>query len=463
MVFAFFAMIMANVKGKLRDFWCERGKMQKSREEIGRKTKEENKVKWYGWIAAGITVIAMGFCGGIMSNDALVFLITIIMFGVFGGLLIEAGVQEKEEEKEGQQIQKKYEDALFYMACHKEKIESAKSMGEKKKIRLIAQKFMEIKNDTSEDEIGERLQESKQAAIELGKAYYGAVQKKKKEEIGYRFESDDELAKKFFIRNEEERNFFYGIGDQAINTKEVKIEKEKEEQRYRERFTEYYGRDKRIAMLQEEISEYEDMLNRIHYVDYNSGTRKEKDWAVAGGIASGLAGGAAGVATAINTQNYNAKVRDYNEQVQQKNMAINHIIAENKAEMDEELKQLNRKLEHAQSVLVSDMKMEQLKPYVRIKEDTLSKRETGTIDFKIKLESKELPTIYENKSTVLDGVVRADFCYNGEVKGTAYVPLTTYGLRGSSTMECDGMCAGLDSDKDYTMNLSFKSLWLMEA
>ena len=30
-------------------------------------------------------------------------------------------------------------------------------------------------------------------------------------------------------------------------------------------------------------------------------------------------------------------------------------------------------------------------------------------------------------------------------------------------MECDGMCAGLDSDKDYTMNLSFKSLWLMEA
>ena len=90
-------------------------------------------------------------------------------------------------------------------------------------------------------------------------------------------------------------------------------------------------------------------------------------------------------ATALDVQRHHAEVRDYNAQVRSFTASLNHIMYEQERVARSNLSGYKHELEHAQSVLVSDMKMEQLKPYVRIKEETLSKRETGTIDFKIKL------------------------------------------------------------------------------
>ena len=426
------------------------------------------------WIVMGIMMEVLAAVFGIYlpltdSGNGVVYFIVGLMFGVPGFFIIQAPIEviktQKEEQEKQQKQRQKYEDARFYMACFKASVPAMDSTADRERARLIARRFVLMGNMDNDSGIRENFEKSKEAAVDIGKAYYLKVQNQMStshENLDHIL-NKEYIAKEFAIADKEDREAFYKLGDNSINTKEVKIAKDKNEQRQKERFAGYYGRDKRIAILQEKIWECERSLGNTKYLDADTGTMKEKDWAVAGGIATGLAGGAAGVATALDVQRHNAEVRDYNAQVRSFTASLNHIMYEQERVARSNLSGYKHELEHAQSVLVSDMKMEQLKPYVRIKEETLSKRETGTIDFKIKLESKRLPAIYENKSTVLDGVVRADFCYNGEVKGTAYVPLTTYGLRGSSTMECDGMCAGLDSDKDYTMNLSFKSLWLMEA
>lgn len=419
------------------------------------------------WMFAGIVaeVGAVVMAGLAFAEGCMPFLIFPLFFAWYGYVILSNEKDKRNKEQIEQKQRQKYEDARFYIACFKARVPVMDSTADRERVRLIARRFVLMGNMDDDSGIRENFEKSKEAAVEIAKAYYLKVQNQMStshEKLDYVLNKED-IAKEFAIADKEDREAFYKLVDNSINTKEVKIAKDKDEQRQKERFAGYYGRDKRIAILQGKIWECERSLGNTKYLNADTGTMKEKDWAVAGGIATGLAGGAAGVATALDVQRHNAEVRDYNTQVRSFTASLNHIMYEQDRATRSDLEAYKRQLEHAQSVLVSDMKMEQLKPYVRMKTETLSKRETGTVDFKIKLESKKLPAIYENKSTVLDGVVRADFCYNGEVKGTAYVPLKEYGLSGLSTMECDGMCAGLDLDKDYTMNLSFKSLWLMEA
>jgi hypothetical protein len=82
------------------------------------------------------------------------------------------------------------------------------------------------------------------------------------------------------------------------------------------RYSDYYGRDKKKAMLRDQMKLLRDKaksLDNSANTMLNSGLQKEHDWALYGGIANGLGGLGAGLSTAYDLQSKNASIREQND------------------------------------------------------------------------------------------------------------------------------------------------------
>ena len=138
-------------------------------------------------------------------------------------------------------------------------------------------------------------------------------------------------------------------------------------------------------------------------------SKKEKDWAVAGGIASGIAGGAAGVATALDIQAQNAEIRAHNNQVRtdaaKAQMYINSSgaierlagqIAEKQEELDKEKIKLVGKI--APEELVKKLTFADTKAEIS---------EAGSVYVDVKISMQDRLMIYEDVVARIDGTVCA--------------------------------------------------------
>ena len=90
-----------------------------------------------------------------------------------------------------------------------------------------------------------------------------------------------------------------------------------EEYTYRKltKYSNLFGREKRIAMLTDKRNEWLQSSKSARLVQkalVNASIQKEHDWATHGGLAAGVAGGAAGVAVAMDVQRKNAAIREQN-------------------------------------------------------------------------------------------------------------------------------------------------------
>ncbi|MBQ1252256.1 MAG: hypothetical protein IIY02_05000, partial [Firmicutes bacterium] len=81
-------------------------------------------------------------------------------------------------------------------------------------------------------------------------------------------------------------------------------------------YSDFSGRDKRIAMLSDianKLMEEAAKADKLSTTVMSIGQEKERDWATWGGIANGLGGVGAGVSTAIDIQNKNMQIRANNK------------------------------------------------------------------------------------------------------------------------------------------------------
>ena len=180
-----------------------------------------------GWLASGIMfevmAVLVGIClpltGSVADGNGGLCFIFGLMFGVPGFLIIKYAIEDiktqKEEQEKQQKQRQKYEDARFYMACFKASVPAMDSTADRERARLIARRFVLMGNMDNDSGIRENFEKSKEAAVEIGKAYYLKVQNQMStshENLDHILNKED-IAKEFAIADKEDREAFYKLFD----------------------------------------------------------------------------------------------------------------------------------------------------------------------------------------------------------------------------------------------------------
>lgn len=250
----------------------------------------------------------------------------------------------------------------------------------------------------------------------------------------------------------------------VLNHLEEKRAEEQQEFERLNKYADFTGKAKRIAMLSDRAAElrkkaksqdqYADMLMR-------SGQQKERDWATWGGIADGIAGFGAGVSTAVDIQMQNMQIRAENEKRRQAAlpgyMFMTNSAQGNRRNADEIMKEI----ENFKLKLVSDESAAELMKQISFSNTDVLVSETGaamvctsaTLDPKFK--------IFDDVPAVVDGTIIAKIYDGDQLCGTAQLVLPMYGL--GQNIPLNGICIDCcKPGKNYVAKFTAKKLWAME-
>jgi len=339
-----------------------------------------------------------------------VFIILIIIFAI---------VMAKEKENSNKEkINKKDSKIKFYRECVHEGISSFDTEKNMQKAGLIAQKYK------------------------------------------LEFSSIEQL----YLESKELNDKACEIEKAAINQK--KQSEETNELRKLERYSEYYGRDKRVAMLTEKYAEASRAVGSgggVTNMLISSTTQKEMDWAVHGGIASGIAGPAAGVATAMDIQQKNAQIRQQNKENREKLAPVIATAMMVEKEMERDAKRLEYALDAAKTKLVSNMSADECLSRIDFSDTTFEVAETGSITVTANAKLKTDFCIFDDVEAVIDGTVIAQIYDGNSLIGEAKMVLPVYGLKSNSYSPLKGMSLSCGvKGKPYLIFFKPYKLWAME-
>lgn len=241
-------------------------------------------------------------------------------------------------------------------------------------------------------------------------------------------------------------------------------EDEQVEQSLLTRYAEYYGRDKKKAMLTDRMlalkKEAKD-LDSMATMILQSSQQKESDWATWGGIASGLAGAGAGVSTAMDIQAKNAQIRAQNEA--NKNAVMPACVAgacsaskkrSDAGSIQKQIDELGEKLLSTASTTEVMDQLEIMNPKVEISE-TGAYRVMATVKVKHKL------FIFDDVPATADGTIEAHVFDGNHEIGTAKMVLPESGVYDAVKIVGLGL-SGAVPDKTYNVTFTGYKLWLME-
>jgi len=219
-------------------------------------------------------------------------------------------------------------------------------------------------------------------------------------------------------------------------------EKEKEAFENLNKYSDIYGRDKRIEMLTDLKNEYNQRANTLHAGAcglVSASQQKEIDWALHGGIASGLAGGAAGVAVAVEKQLKNAQIREQNK-ANLKAISPSILSLEDaSSEYLRKAKEMQRLIDEANIKVVFDMSYEEVMKHLSFSKIKAVISTTGsfTVTATVKVNS---PIEIMGHKAVVDGTVVATMYQQGKEIGSAALVFPVFGV--DSTAQLQGMCIG---------------------
>ena len=236
------------------------------------------------------------------------------------------------------------------------------------------------------------------------------------------------------------------------------------------RFASYTGREKRIAMLEWEkhtvaLSCKAGSSDAILSL-YGATQRKELDWATPGGIASGLAGPAAGLAVAMDVQAKNAEIRAQNAAMRN---ALAPALAkamsndaEERMRVERLQKQIDEKIQAAQTKLVADDSAESCFDRLSFKNTAVDVSKTGTCFVKTEAVLKNSFCIFDDVNSVVDGTVIARILDGQQEIGRAELVLPTPGIS-TYTSKLQGCCLFCGKPgAQYTVSFEAGNLWAME-
>ncbi len=247
---------------------------------------------------------------------------------------------------------------------------------------------------------------------------------------------------------------------------------EREKEQKLTRYSEMFGRAKRIKMLEDLRDGY---LVRIKNIEESIGSmsgvvsgaqQKEHDWAVHGGIASGIAGGAAGLATAVNIEAKNAQIRQQNQSL---NTAFTAFAAQARKEvyeLREQFQEKEQEISNAKIKLVAEDPAEKVFKMLKVATKTYEITKAGScvIQASVRLDASKrriLENFFDDFPAVVDGTIAADILQDGTIAGTALLTLPLLGVNDQCNVE--GIYIGT-LKKAVPCEIQYRphKLWIME-
>lgn len=333
--------------------------------------------------------------------------------------------EEKEREKIAQQKTLMKQDAAFYEECVKNGIESLDKEKDVQRAALIAQK------------------------------------------MGLTFTDVHDLfdsSKRTLLQYQEK------VAQEAAEAT-MKKEREREQQVYASltKYADYFGREKRIAMLSEERKKYLDAVEALE-----AGTTalllasqfqtKDSNWATMGGAASAIAGPAAGLAVATSMQaktaKENARIREQNRRNQEyfrPAVATSYGgIEKNK----EAARKIEEEIENAKTKLVADDSTSACFERLRFYNTRLNYSMTGTCIITTRIELEPFK-IFDDVPAVIDGTITAKLYEDDKLICETKMVLPMYGV--GEIAKLKGMALFCTHEgKKHRVEFEPDKLWAME-
>lgn len=255
------------------------------------------------------------------------------------------------------------------------------------------------------------------------------------------------------------------ISDKIISEKLADLrEKEQEEYNQLIRYSSFYGKDKKIAMLTNRMNELRSKassLDKGAKMLMRSTQQRERDWAIWGGIADGLAGPAAGIATAIDIQTQNAQIRAQNEVNMRATMPAYMSVTSNASQNRTNANAIEKEIQLMKEKLISDISSEEVFAMLRVISPTVEVSETGAFKVTATVETLKKLFIFDDVPAVADGTLVAHVFEDDKEIGTATMVLPVNGVSGKTGLI--GMAlSGAHQDKKQTVTFTKGRLWLME-
>lgn len=244
--------------------------------------------------------------------------------------------------------------------------------------------------------------------------------------------------------------------------------RESERQKYMEniRYSDYYGRSKRIAILEDAQRHYrkkaEEMKKSTRDVVRYS-QQREFNSGIAGGLASGLFGGVAGVAAFVDAENKNEQIRAQNQATMNALGPGVFAVMNRASDYEREADKLQYSVDDAKIKLVSELPSEKVFSYIDIFEKTIEISETGSFTITADIEVNADKRLLEigNADGVIDGTIEAEMYQNGRSVGSALMVLPTFGVKEKATIEGIAI-ADAKAGKPYEITFKPYKLWIME-
>ena len=226
-------------------------------------------------------------------------------------------------------------------------------------------------------------------------------------------------------------------------------EKEKAEYENLNKYSDIYGRDKRVQMLTDLQNEYNQRAKILHQGAcglVSASQQKEIDWALHGGIASGLAGGAAGVAVAVDKQIKNAQIREQNQANLRSITPSLLKLEEASMGWSRKARDMQHLIDEANLKVVSDMSHDDVMKHLSFSKITADISETGSFKISATVKVKS-PVEIMGRKAVVDGTVMATMYQNEKIIGSAALVFPVFGV--DSTAELLGMYRGRTFRNEY--------------
>lgn len=363
-------------------------------------------------LVIGVLILSGGICIGVGGSPGIVAIglvlsaLGIVIIFIEAKKEVHIRAAEMEEDKK----------IAFYDECKKNGIEECESEKEIQKATLIAQKYKMQYSDVSI-------------------LFYEAKASLEKD-----------------IANKKEAEF---------NTK-----KDEERKQYNElnKYSNYKGRDKRIAMLSDEMVDAlksAETLRAGAQAIMSASQQKEHDWAIHGGIASGIAGPAAGLAAAADIQAKNAQIRAQNEANAKMFAPIMMTSYNGAAEHDRHASSLQEEIETTKIKLVSNDDAKTCLSKISFSNTKVEISETGTCTVTTLAELEKPMIIFDDVEAIIDGTIIANIYDGKALVDTALLVLPKYGVKGATKLK--GMCLYCGTKgKHYTVKYAATNLWAME-
>ena len=251
-----------------------------------------------------------------------------------------------------------------------------------------------------------------------------------------------------------------------VHSDDLESLREKEREVYADlnRYANYVGKEKKVAMLTDRMKELRAKAKSLDdgaEMLIRSTTQKEQSWSVWGGIADGLAGPAAGVATALDIQNQNAQIRARNEANRQAAMpafmAVTNSASRNRANADA----IEKEIALLQEKLMTQPPRGEVLSMLNVIDPTVEVSKTGAFRVTATVEAKQPLYLYGDVPAVADGTILAQVYEDGVKIGSANMVLPVNGV--SQKASIAGIClSGAHPGKKHTVEFTEKNLWLLE-